>query len=330
MKLFEQFEQADASVVRLHGGSGLGLAITKHLVTAMNGTINVKSELNVGSTFSVTIPLAISEKEEQLSVTLDNQKALIVDDDEDTIKYLSKIFDFWRVENKSFTAPLKALEYIKENPNEFSIYIFDYKMPNLNGIELAQKVRSINKSAVIIMVSSYNIDELRAQDNNFVSTFIQKPIFRSELYNHIINKVAKVEIVNKSNETVRYDGFKILSVEDNEINQLIIKKMLEKVGIEIFIASNGREAIDFMKTNKEKDNIDIIFMDVRMPEMDGLTATNRIRKFNNNVPIIALSANAFDEDVRKSLAAGMNAHLSKPIDKILLFKILEEYLHKKI
>jgi CheY-like chemotaxis protein len=110
---------------------------------------------------------------------------------------------------------------------------------------------------------------------------------------------------------------------------LIIRKLLEKVGIEIFIASNGLEAVDFMKTHDEKDNIDIILMDVRMPEMDGLTATTKIREFNKKIPIVALSANAFDEDVRKSLEAGMNAHLSKPLDKILFYEILKEYLHRK-
>ncbi len=329
LRLFDPFEQADASVVRIHGGSGLGMPITKHLITAMNGTIDVESELAVGSKFSVTIPLAISENEEELIVALDNQTAMIVDDDEDTIKYLSKIFDSWNVKNKGFTSSLKALEYIKENPKEFSIYILDFKMPDLTGFELAKRVKKINNEVVIIMISSYDLDELRAQNNHCVTTFIQKPIFRSELYNHIINKVAKVVIVKKIQEIVRYDGFKILSVEDDDINQLIIKNLLEKLGIEIFVASNGIQAIDFMKTNDEKANIDIIFMDVRMPEIDGLTATKKIREFNKNIPIIALSANAFDEDVRKSFDVGMNAHLSKPLDKVQLYEILKEYLHKK-
>jgi CheY-like chemotaxis protein len=294
----------------------------------MNGTIDVKSDLDVGSKFSVTIPLAISEKEKELNIALDNEIAIIVDDDENTIKYLSRIFDLWKVKNKGFTSSVKALEYIKDNPKEFSIYLFDFKMPDLNGIELAQRVIDINKDAAIILVSGYDLDELKAQNNNCISTFIQKPIFRSELYNHIINQFAKVEIICKSQKLVRYDGFKILSVEDNDINQLIIKKLLEKVGIEIFSAANGLEAVNFMKTNDEKDKIDIIFMDVRMPEMDGLTATKKIREFNKDIPIIALSANAFDEDVRKSLKVGMNAHLSKPLDKVQLYEVLKKYLHK--
>jgi CheY-like chemotaxis protein len=221
------------------------------------------------------------------------------------------------------------LEYIKENPKEFTLYLFDFRMPGLNGIELAKKVRDLNKDAVIIMVSSYDLDELKAQNNHCVTAFLQKPIFRSELYNNIINKVATVELLSKNSELKRYDGFNILSVEDNEINQLIIKKLLEKVGIKVFVAPNGLKAIDFMKINEAKDDIDIILMDVRMPKMDGLTATKKIREFNKNIPIIALSANAFDEDVRKSLEAGMNEHLSKPIDKVLLYKMLKEYLLKK-
>jgi len=327
-RVFEQFEQADASVVSKHGGSGLGLAITKQLVSAMNGIIDVESELTIGSKFSVTIPLTISENKKKLSVPFDNQTAMIVDGDEDTINDLSNIFNLWNIKNKGFTSSLKALEYIKKNPNEFSIYLFDLKMPDLNGFKLAQRVRAVNKKDVVIMVANYDLDELRSQNNHCATSFIQKPIFKSELYNHIINKVTKVEIVSNNLELVRYDGFKILSVEDNDINQLIIQNLLKKVGIEIFIASNGVEAVDFMKTNDEKDNIDIILMDVRMPEMDGLTATIKIREFNKNIPIIALSANAFDKDVRKSLEAGMNAHLSKPLDKILFYEILKEYLHK--
>lgn len=327
-KLFDPFEQADASVVRTHGGSGLGMPITKHLITAMNGKIDVQTEVGVGSKFSVTLPLKISENEEELSENLDNQRAIIVDDDADTIKYLSKIFDLWNVKNKGFTSSLKALQYIKKNPKEFSLYLFDFKMPEINGFELAKRVKELNNGAIIIMISSYDLDELRAQNNHIVTTFIQKPIFRSELYNHILNKVAKVKLVSKKYEVVRYDGFKILSVEDDKLNQLIIKNILEKLGIEVFSASNGAQALDFMKTNDEKDNIDIILMDIRMPEIDGLTATIKIREFNKTIPIIALSANAFDKDIKKSFEVGMNEHLSKPIDKLSLYQILKKYLHK--
>jgi signal transduction histidine kinase/CheY-like chemotaxis protein len=327
-RLFEQFEQADASVVRKHGGSGLGLAITKHLVTAMKGKIEVESKVGLGSKFTVNIPLGISENIEEVSVSLENKKALIVDDDPDTIKYISKIFDLWKVKNMSFQSSLKALEYINKHPKEFSIYIFDYKMPELNGIQLAKKVREINHDAIIIMVSCYDLDELRAQNTNCVSTFIQKPIFKSELYNHIINKFAQVEVVAKTNVLHQYNGLKVLSVEDNEINQLIIKKLLEKVGLKVFYASNGLEAIEFMRNNEERDNIKLILMDIRMPKMDGLTATKSIREFNEKIPIIALSANAFSEDIRKSMDAGMNEHISKPIDKLELYEILNKYLNK--
>jgi signal transduction histidine kinase/CheY-like chemotaxis protein len=327
-RLFEQFEQADASVVRKHGGSGLGLAITKHLVTAMKGEIEVESKVGLGSKFTVIIPLGISENIEEVSVSLENKKALIVDDDPDTIKYISKIFDLWKVKNMSFQSSLKAFEYINKHPKEFSIYIFDYKMPELNGIQLAKKVREINHDAIIIMVSCYDLDELRAQNTNCVSTFIQKPIFKSELYNHIINKFAQVEVVAKTNVLHQYNGLKVLSVEDNEINQLIIKKLLEKVGLKVFYASNGLEAIEFMRNNEERDNIKLILMDIRMPKMDGLTATKSIREFNEKIPIIALSANAFSEDIRKSMDAGMNEHISKPIDKLELYEILNKYLNK--
>jgi signal transduction histidine kinase/CheY-like chemotaxis protein len=325
-KLYDQFEQADASTVRMHGGSGLGLSITKHLVSMMAGTIDVKSKVGEGTKFTVSLPLKISTRQENIEVSFLASKAIIVDDDEQTCVYLSKVFDSWNIENKSFTDSQEALEYIKRKPDEYSIYVFDFLMPNINGIDLAKEVKKINKKAVIIIVSGYDIEEIKAKDNKCVSSFIQKPIFKSELYNHIINNVPEDTRKEKKLTDENFRDKKVLCVEDVKINQMIITKLLEKVGITVYQAGNGIEAVEFMKNNEEKDNINLILMDIRMPKMDGLTATSKIREFNTEVPIIALSANAFEEDINKSLAAGMNNHLSKPIDKEKLGKLLEEYL----
>jgi signal transduction histidine kinase/CheY-like chemotaxis protein len=325
-KLYDQFEQADASTVRMHGGSGLGLSITKHLVEMMAGTIDVESKVNKGTKFTVSLPLKISARQENIEVSFLASKAIIVDDDEQTCVYLSKVFDSWNIENKSFTDSQEALEYIKRKPDEYSIYVFDFLMPKINGIDLAKEIKKINKKAVIIIVSGYDIEEIKAKDNKCVSSFIQKPIFKSELYNHIINNVPEDTRKEKKLTDENFRDKKVLCVEDVKINQMIITKLLEKVGITVYQAGNGIEAVEFMKNNEEKDNINLILMDIRMPKMDGLTATSKIREFNTEVPIIALSANAFEEDINKSLAAGMNNHLSKPINMEKLGKLLEEYL----
>lgn len=325
-RLYDQFEQADASTVRKYGGSGLGLSITKHLVEMMAGTIDVESEVNKGTKFTVSLPLKISARQENMEVSFLASKAIIVDDDEQTCVYLSKIFDSWNIKNKNFTDSSEALSYIKERPDEYSIYVLDFLMPKINGIDLAREIKKINKKAVIIIVSGYDIEEIKAKENKCISSFIQKPIFKSELYNHIINSVPEDTRKEKKLTDKNFRDKKILCVEDVKINQMIITKLLEKVGIIVYQAGNGIEALDFMKNNEEKDNIDLILMDIRMPKMDGLTATSKIREFNKKVPIIALSANAFEEDINKSLAAGMNNHISKPIDKEKLGKLLEEYL----
>lgn len=326
-RLFGQFEQADATVVSKHGGSGLGLSIVKHLVSEMNGTIDVHSKYQTGSKFSVSIPLKIAESDILYENKLEKQTALIVFNDAESLNCISKMLNSWNVKNIGFTSSLKALEYIKKNPQSHTIYIFDLKLPDLDGFGLTKAVRTLSKATIII--ANYDFNELKEKNNNRATAFIQKPIFKSTLYNYIVNKEAN-DIINVNNTNlVRYDGFKVLSVEDNKINQMIIKNILNKVGINVFTASNGLEAIEFIKTNEEGDNLDLIFMDIRMPDMDGITATKEIRKFNTTTPIIALSANAFEEDIKRSNEAGMNNHLSKPIDKILLNEILKTYLIKK-
>ncbi|MBK5200433.1 MAG: response regulator [Spirochaetaceae bacterium] len=327
-RLFHEFEQANASVAKQHGGSGLGLSITKHLVEAMKGSITVESEVDKGSIFKVKIPLEISELSEEVILDLANKKAFIVDDDESTCKYISQIFDSWNIGNISFTSSTKAIEYLKDNYESYSIYILDYMMPEIDGIALSARIAKLDKKAMIILLSGYNIEEIRVNGPNCISAYIQKPIFKSELYNKIINKLSTYKTVSKHNIDIDidYKGLIVLSVEDNQINQLIISKMLETYGINTIQVKNGKEAVDYMKYNPEKDKISMIFMDIRMPVMNGLEATKSIRKFNKNIPIIALSANAFENDIKESLDSGMNNHIAKPIDKQILLDVLKHYI----
>ncbi len=325
-RLFQQFEQADASVAKYHGGSGLGLSITKYLVEAMNGSIDVKSDFGSGTVFKVRLPIEVSELTEEVILDITNQKAFIVDDDSSTCEYISKIFDSWKVENISFTSSISALEYLRKHPSEYTIFILDYKIPEIDGVELSTEINKLNKKAMIIMLSGYNIGEVKKKGLKHINSYLQKPIFKSDLYNNIVNKLSTYKTVVKDKENIDFTGKTVLSVEDNQINQLIITKMLESFGIETILAKDGLEALEFMRTNPDREKIAMIFMDIRMPILNGLDTTKRIRQFNKNIPIIALSANAFEEDVRESLKAGMNNHLAKPVNRAKLTNVLKKYL----
>jgi len=324
--LFEEFEQADASVASVHGGSGLGLAIVKNLIALMQGTIEVSSHIQGGSQFTVNLPLLISPNEEKIVFSADSHTALIVDNDVHRIQSLTHLCDTMKIPSFSFTSCVKALAYIEDHPCKFSFCLLNDTLSHMTGVALAYRIREKSQNSPLIFVLSDNLNTIQMQEDSCISGFMQKPLFASELYHHLSqsNPLEEKKCVDENPK--RYDGCKILSVEDNAINQLIITKILEKVGIEVFAAENGVEAVDFMQNNKERDAVDLILMDERMPRMDGLTATKKIRAFNTHIPIIALSANAFKEDVERSLQAGMNAHLSKPLDRKLLYKILDTYL----
>lgn len=329
-RLFEEFEQADASVARIHGGSGLGLAIVKSLVDAMHGTIEASSHLHEGSQFTVTLPLAISSKEEQFMLSCDTQTVLIVDEDEQSIRSLSHLCDILHLSTHSFTTAQQAFAYVHDHRNEFSVYFVSHTLPDMTGRTFASHIRKQCSNVPLIFIMSDHVATIDTQEDSSVSAYIQKPLFASELYElliyHCLFDVTEPVIDTKR----RYDGCKILSVEDKDMNQLIITKILEKLGIEVFVASDGMKAVDFMKNNLQKDEIDMILMDERMPLMDGLTATKKMRALHVDIPIVALSANAFKKDIERSLQSGMNAHLAKPLNKTKLYEILDTYLSPKV
>jgi CheY-like chemotaxis protein/anti-sigma regulatory factor (Ser/Thr protein kinase) len=329
-RLFEEFEQADASVARVHGGSGLGLAIVKRLVDALHGTIVVSSHPDKGSQFTVTLPVLLSQNEEHSILSCESQTALIVDEEAESLRSLTHLCDMMHISSTSFTTAKNALAYVKDHPHEFSLCLLQRTLPDMTAHAFVAQIRKICLNAPLIFVMSNGLDGVQTQDNPSVSAYIQKPLFASDLYQLLSHTCLSDVPESVPTKTKRYDGCKILSVEDNKMNQLIITKILEMLGIEVFVASNGIEAVHFMKNNAEKDAIDLIFMDERMPLMDGITATKKIRALHIDIPIIALSANAFKKDVERSLQSGMNAHLAKPLDKKRLYEILETYLSPKV
>ena len=223
-----------------------------------------------------------------------------------------------------------------ELQDEYKVYIIDYLMPDMNGIETVRRIRKvISEDVPIIVLTAYDWSDYEQEAREAgVTAFVAKPIFMSELRTVLTKPIQNQEEEKKENQKVScdYSGKRILLVEDNELNREIAIAILEETGMEIDCAADGIEAVSIMNQAQE-DRYDLIFMDVQMPKMDGYTATREIRTLKNNrkanTPIIAMTANAFDEDKRKSYESGMNGHISKPISMEAIAKVLDEiFAHK--
>jgi len=345
-RLFDKFEQEDASTVRNYGGSGLGLAITKSIVDLMDGNITVKSKKRIGSDFIITIPMKIgvSKKridEKHIPVEFDKMNVLIVDDNSDTCKYISSIVKKWSMNYTCFTSSVESLKSVKKNlgtDKEYNLFIIDIRMPELNGIELSKELRKIVKlDDIILLISGYDISEYREiVDKIGVNKFLQKPIFKSELYNSIIEAIDEHgEVLKKEDiedDNVDLSGLSVLLVEDNEINRIIAKKLLTRVGVDVVEVSNGKEALD--EVANDLVEFDVVLMDIQMPIMNGYDATKRIRSLNteysNSLLIYAMTANTFQRDIDKCMEAGMNGHIGKPIEIYRLYSILNTIKEDKL
>ena len=334
-RLFSSFEQAESSTSRKYGGTGLGLAISRFIVESMGGSIWFDSEPGVGSTFSFTVALekgSASAPELLLpGICRKDIRVLVVDDERETLEYFQRI-----AEQLGFACVVaqgghEALE-ILGNDSSFDLYFIDWKMPTMNGIELTREIHSLKRSnSVIIMISAYEWLEVEDEAKEAgVDKFLPKPLFSSTVAD-CINEITGVpdQVSDKTGETSCFSGYRILLVEDIEINREIVMALLESTGIEIDCAVNGLEAVQMF--SEHPDAYDIIFMDIQMPEMDGFEATRRIRSSAfaraSTVPIVAMTANVFKEDIEKCLASGMNDHLGKPLDFDELMDVLHTYLN---
>jgi len=341
-RLFNPFEQAESSTTRKYGGTGLGLAITKRIVELMGGEISVSSVPGEGSTFSFTIRAgkAIDDGSGNQAaagnVILDKIRVLIVDDDADIREYFVDILMRFNISCDAAANAEEALALL-EKGNRYDLCFIDWKMPGMNGVELSRRIKEIETGEfIIVMISSTDWEEIgpKARDSG-INRFLAKPIIPSAII-ECMNSCFGVDLLNESrnNKTESTDhfwGYRVLLVEDVEINQEIVVALLEPTLVDIDCAENGVEAVRMFSESPDKYNI--IFMDLQMPEMDGYDATKAIRALGferaATIPIIAMTANVFKEDIDRSIASGMNDHLGKPLDFAAVLRVLRQYLYKQ-
>lgn len=339
-RLYSPFEQASTNTAAKYGGTGLGMSITLNLTNLMGGTINVDSTVGEGSTFTVELPFGINEKADTTPETLPHLKILVVDDDPGTCEHASLLLEKMGMSVTWCTSGNEALKLVAEAHDgaaPFDVCLVDWKMPEMDGAQTARKIRDVaGNDLLIIIISAYDWSPIEEQAReNGVNDFIAKPFFASTLHDVLISTtqrygVAQVEL---ENEDKKYDfsGKRILLVEDNEFNREIAREFLEMVNAEVENAENGQEAIEKFLASSP-GYYDLILMDVQMPVLDGYEATKTIRTSEhpdaNTIHILALTANAFSEDVAHAIASGMNGHIAKPIDMIELYKLVNIHLPK--
>ena len=341
--VFDTFSREQSATVSGIQGTGLGMAITKNIVEMMGGTIEVESEEGKGSKFTVTLTVRLSKQtiKYQPIEELQGARALVVDDDIDTCRSVCKMLRSiemrpeWTVSGKE--AVLRAQD-AAELKDEYKVYIVDYLMPDMNGIETVRRIRRvIGEDVSIIVLTAYDWTDFEKEAREAgVTAFVAKPIFMSELKSVLTKPIQMGEEKSEATENTEgtthekrsydYRGRRVLLVEDNEMNREIATAILEETGMVIDSAEDGIEAVSIINEAPE-DQYDLVLMDIQMPRMDGYTATKEIRTLANNkkanIPIVAMTANAFDEDRRKAFECGMNGHIVKPIDLKTITTILD-------
>lgn len=323
--VFDSFSRERSSTKCGIPGTGLGMAITKNIVDMMNGTITLTSQEGKGTEFVITLDFKLLDTVMVYGPIpeLVGARALVVDDDIHTCTSVSKMLRDIEMRADWSTSGKEAIIRAKEafeQKDAFEVYIIDWLMPDMNGIETVRRIRGvIGDSASIIILSAYDWADIEQEAREAgVTAFVEKPIFMSELRKVLTQPIALVQEDEKwQKEENRYAGKKVLLVEDNALNSEIATAILEKAGIVVDAVEDGMDAVNRM-VEVDEETYDLILMDIQMPKMDGYTATREIRMMKNNrkanIPIIAMTANAFEEDRRKAFQVGMNAHITKPID----------------
>lgn len=347
-KLFDAFSQADGSTTRKYGGTGLGLSISKHLVSMMGGEMSIHSELNHGSTFSFTVSFKLAPSESLVPMVVPEQlnhlKVLVVDDNSTALEIYSSVMKSFHFNVDTADSGASALSQIAQQ--DYDLVLLDWMMPNMDGLQVIDNIDDmlvdgrITRRPKILLMTAYAAEPLQVQlDGIDVVTTLQKPFKASDLFDHIITAfrqpqppvTIEMEAIEESEpEATEASESKgsVLLVEDNFINQQVATELLKSAGYEVELAENGQQAIEMVN----KGSYDVVLMDIQMPVMDGLTATKALRQHYSldELPIIAMTAHAMSGDKEKSLAAGMNDHITKPIMLPELFETLAHWVNHKV
>ncbi len=339
--IFEPFEREKNSTTSGIQGTGLGMAITKNIVDMMSGTIEVESELGVGSTFTVSFVFRIrkEEKEEQAIPELKNCRALVVDDDFNTCDSVSYMLGQiglraeWTLSGKEAVLRTKQASMRKDG---YLVYIIDWLLPDMNGIEVTRRVRQVMGDNVpVIVLTAYDWSEIEEEAKEAgVTAFCSKPLFMSELRKCLRTVIGAEEQVEEEKEgrEVQFKAGRILLAEDNELNQEIAVEILGGAGFTTEVAENGKVALEMLQRS-DPGYYQLVLMDVQMPVMSGYEAVREIRQLENQrlagIPVIAMTANAFEEDKQEALRNGMDGHIAKPINIELLFTTLNKVLSRE-
>ena len=336
-KIFDTFTQEDSSRNNKYGSTGLGMAITKNIVELMNGTISVESEKGVGTEFTVIITLNNCDRQGPATCFINpkDMRSLVVDDEEIAAEHARIVLDEAGIKADTCYDGQTALhmlevQHAKQEP--YNLVLLDWKMPEMDGVEVAKEIRKrYDRETTVIILTSFNWDEILEEAlHSGVDSFLAKPLFASNVLDEF-ERIARKNSMSLFKEKKRADlkGRRILMAEDVLINAEIMKQVLLMREVTIDHAENGNIVLEMFK-GSPVGHYDAILMDVRMPEMDGLEAAAAIRALDRQdaktIPIIALTANAFDEDVQKKKKKKMDAHLSKPVDPDRLYQTLEELI----
>ena len=326
--MYQPFSRQIDSRVNSIQGTGLGLAITKQMVDLLGGTIDCQSEQGKGTTFTVVLDIPVADRQRD-DMMLDPIDVLIVDDDEILLQTAAETLESLGASVEKTQSGLEALGMVRHrhlSGRDYGVVIVDWKMPETDGVETIRRIRAeVDENIPILLISAYDWSDIedRAKEAG-ANGFVSKPLFRSTLYDKINDLIGKESKSQEPEDNYSdLQGMHILVAEDNDINWEIISALLSMFGITTDRAENGRICVDMMRTAAE-GSYELIFMDIQMPEMNGLDATRAIRSLENpwaaSIPIVAMTADAFSENVTECLEAGMNGHIAKPVDIKLVIK----------
>ncbi len=332
-RMYQPFSRQTDSRVNTIQGTGLGLAITKQMIDLMHGTIDCQSEVGKGTTFTVTLDIPLADKPEE-EMTLPPIRVLLADDDAVLLETAKDTLGSLGAEAHVAACGAEAVRMAAEHA-DYRVVILDWKMPDMDGIEAARQIRSrLGRDVPILLISAYDWSDMEdAARDAGINGFISKPLFRSTLYDKLSELLgSKSRHGSQDDDAEDIAGMRILVAEDNDINWEIISRLLQMKGVRTERAENGRAAADRV-ADTGREGFDLVFMDIQMPVMNGIDATKAIRALDDprasQIPIVAMTADAFSENIAECMAAGMNGHIAKPIDMKLVVKEIKKIKDRK-